>query len=60
MVMEIIHLRHDNKLNIKDEYVVAIGNFDGIHFGHREVIKKAARIAQDKNLKLALITFYNA
>ncbi len=55
--MEIIELYYDKKIEVSDEYVVAIGNFDGIHLGHREIIKRAAKVAKNKNLKLALMTF---
>ncbi|NQW11353.1 MAG: bifunctional riboflavin kinase/FAD synthetase [Alphaproteobacteria bacterium] len=37
--------------------VVAIGNFDGVHLGHRAVIGEAARIAGDLHAKLAVLTF---
>lgn len=55
--MEIIELAYDKKVELNDEYVVAIGNFDGIHLGHREIIKRACRIAKDKQLKLAVMSF---
>jgi riboflavin kinase/FMN adenylyltransferase len=37
--------------------VVAIGNFDGIHRGHRAVIGEAARIAVAADAPLAVLTF---
>ncbi len=37
--------------------VIAIGNFDGVHLGHRQVIKKAANIARKSNLPLGVMTF---
>lgn len=37
--------------------VVAIGNFDGIHLGHREVIGEAGRIAAADGLPWAVMTF---
>ena len=37
--------------------VVVIGNFDGVHLGHREVIMQAKKIAEEKKKKLGLITF---
>ena len=37
--------------------VVAIGNFDGIHRGHQEVIGKAARLAKEFDAPLAVLTF---
>lgn len=37
--------------------VLAIGNFDGVHLGHRALIKHAAEIAQLQNRPLAVLTF---
>ncbi len=37
--------------------VVAIGNFDGVHAGHRAVISKAREIAGQQGVKLAVLTF---
>ena len=55
--MEIIHIYHDKLNQVNDEYAVAIGNFDGIHKGHREVIKKAVKLAKTKNLKASVMCF---
>jgi len=38
--------------------VMALGFFDGVHLGHRELLKEAKKIAQKKNLSLAVMTFY--
>lgn len=37
--------------------VVAIGNFDGVHRGHREVLTQAAMRAKTLEAKLAVLTF---
>jgi riboflavin kinase/FMN adenylyltransferase len=37
--------------------VVAIGNFDGIHRGHKAVIQRAKAIARARGLPCALLTF---
>ena len=37
--------------------VVAIGNFDGVHLGHRGVIDCAAELARAKSVPLAVLTF---
>lgn len=37
--------------------VAAIGNFDGVHLGHRAVTGEAARIAGDLHAPLAVLTF---
>jgi riboflavin kinase/FMN adenylyltransferase len=36
--------------------VVALGNFDGVHFGHQTVINEAARIARGQSLPHAVLT----
>ncbi|WP_207198833.1 FAD synthetase family protein [Peribacillus sp. TH14] len=38
--------------------VMALGFFDGIHLGHRQLIEKAKRISRQKRLKLAVLTFF--
>lgn len=37
--------------------VLALGNFDGIHLGHLEVLKKTISIAKEKKLQTAVISF---
>jgi riboflavin kinase/FMN adenylyltransferase len=37
--------------------VAAIGNFDGVHLGHRAVIGEAARLAKQLGRKLSVLTF---
>ena len=37
--------------------VLAIGNFDGVHLGHRAVIGEAARIAVEHHAPLGVMTF---
>ncbi len=37
--------------------VLTIGNFDGIHLGHQEILNNAKQIAVSENLKSALLTF---
>jgi len=36
---------------------IAIGNFDGVHIGHQEVINEAGLIARKKNIPWAVLTF---
>ncbi|MFT7087210.1 MAG: riboflavin kinase/FMN adenylyltransferase [Rickettsiales bacterium] len=46
--------------NMKPEVqnsVLTIGNFDGVHLGHQEILNNAKRIARSENLKSALLTF---
>lgn len=37
--------------------VVAIGNFDGVHVGHREILRIVSSIAAERNLTPAVLTF---
>lgn len=48
-----------NNLRNKEIFdsVVVIGNFDGVHLGHRKVIIQAKKIAEKKKKKLGLVTF---
>ena len=44
--------------NIKPT-AVALGNFDGVHLGHQELIRQAVKKAGDAGLKSAVFTFSN-
>lgn len=51
-------IRSLNQIETKLEpLALTIGNFDGVHLGHRAIIKKLGEIAQAQNLKRALLTF---
>ena len=39
--------------------VIALGNFDGVHKGHQELIKRTVKTAEAANLKSAVFTFSN-
>jgi cytidyltransferase-like protein len=59
--LQTIYLNRDNLADwqgIAKPCVVALGFFDGIHLGHREVIKTAAQMAKRKNLSLAVMSFF--
>ncbi|MER2130820.1 MAG: riboflavin biosynthesis protein RibF [Carnobacterium inhibens] len=57
--MEIIRLHHPYQVDEipKDNVVLALGFFDGVHRGHQEVIGRARSIAEKDQLKLAVMTF---
>lgn len=57
--MKEIFMHHPYKENQipSDEVVLVLGYFDGIHLGHQKVIEQGRKIAQEKGLKLALMTF---
>ncbi len=46
-------------INNIEETVVALGNFDGVHKGHQQIIARTVRSAQAVGLKSAVFTFSN-
>jgi FAD synthase len=59
--METIYLNPDNLGAWQQkarQSVMALGFFDGIHKGHREVITTAYQTAKEKNLLLTVISFF--
>jgi len=48
----------DEIKNIK-ETVIALGNFDGVHKGHQELIRRTVKSARMAGLKSAVFTFAN-
>ena len=47
-------------INIPSNYknaVLAIGNFDGLHNGHKKVFREAKRLANKRKLKFGILTF---
>ncbi|MEH7110984.1 FAD synthetase family protein [Neobacillus niacini] len=59
--METIYINRDNLADWQgraNACVMALGFFDGLHFGHREVIKTALRIAKEKGMQLAVMSFF--
>ncbi len=42
---------------IRQNTVLTIGNFDGIHKGHQKIIKKVVELSKKNNLKSIVITF---
>lgn len=55
--MELVYLDYRNKSKIKDQIVVTIGQFDGLHIAHQQLIDKTISTAHEKNLKSAVFTF---
>lgn len=43
---------------IPDRRVVVLGNFDGLHKGHRQLITNARVLANELNAKLTVLTFH--
>ncbi len=42
---------------IADGCILTIGNFDGVHMGHQEIIAAAGRISREKGTELVAMTF---
>lgn len=47
-----------NNLDLEEDNICTIGNFDGVHLGHQSIIRMVKREAKEKNLKSVVITFY--
>ena len=48
-----------DQLNLKKKTSVALGNFDGIHTGHREIFRAALDAAEKQGLDSLCFTFSN-
>lgn len=48
-----------NDLSFKNKTAVTIGNFDGVHIGHKKLIDLTTEIAKEKNLNSVVFTFEN-
>lgn len=55
--MEVIRGIETLKNFYRGKIVLALGNFDGVHLGHREIIKMAADTAKDYGCKSAVMIF---
>lgn len=45
------------EVTYQKETVLTIGTFDGVHLGHRQIISKLLKDAEEKNLRSFIITF---
>lgn len=58
LVVKIVHLTYPVKENIlSSKVVLALGFFDGVHLGHQKLIKRAREVADQKKLRLVVMTF---
>ena len=55
--MEII--RNIDEIRNMDKTAVALGNFDGVHLGHQELIRETVQQAETDGVKSAVFTFSN-
>lgn len=59
--MKTIYIQHPISKALRDEAeecVLALGFFDGVHMGHKQLIRAAKEIARQKNITFAVMTFY--
>jgi riboflavin kinase/FMN adenylyltransferase len=58
--MDTIYLKHpiDGKTLKRNQTVMALGYFDGVHIGHQTVIKKAKEIANSIGTTTSVMTFH--
>lgn len=47
----------DKLEEIKESFSLVIGNFDGVHVGHQEILKKFTSESSKSNLKTCILTF---
>lgn len=52
------HIYGVENIQLAEDSVVILGNFDGIHLGHQELFKVAQKAAKVKNMKTVLFSFY--
>ena len=45
------------KISISQKLCLTMGNFDGVHFGHQQIILQLKEVAKKNNLATGLITF---
>lgn len=57
--MEIFHLQYPEQMTVPSlkTYSLALGFFDGVHHGHECVIQEALRVAKEKDMTPAVMTF---
>lgn len=57
--MEVIQTNSDlsQLAKLKKGCVLTIGNFDGVHLGHQEIINVARKLADQRHYELVLMTF---
>lgn len=50
-------IKNLNQKNNIPPLALTIGNFDGVHLGHLEIFDKVKKLAKEKNLSSAILTF---
>ena len=58
--MDTVLVQHSIQISNKQDHVVCLGIFDGVHLGHRALIEATVSKAKEKNLQAAAVTFFGA
>ncbi|MFA9413547.1 MULTISPECIES: bifunctional riboflavin kinase/FAD synthetase [unclassified Streptococcus] len=58
--MDIFRLKTDQELIVDEPVVLVLGYFDALHCGHKKLFEEARAIAQARQLKVAVLTFYES
>nr|WP_185772070.1 bifunctional riboflavin kinase/FAD synthetase [Streptococcus intermedius] len=56
-MMKTIRIKNEQDIQQIEHTVLVLGYFDGLHKGHQALFAEARKIASDKNLKIAVLTF---
>src|ERR1044071_6562439 len=55
--MQIIHFPDDPRPVRWVQPILALGNFDGVHRGHRKILDRVRRVAQERGAASIVMTF---
>lgn len=55
--MKTIYIRNEKDIHQTEDTVLVLGYFDGLHRGHQELFRQARELADQKGLRVALLTF---
>ena len=56
-MMKIRRINNELEINQEEDTVLVLGYFDGLHKGHQTLFKEARKIAEEQELKIAVLTF---
>ena len=55
--MDVIHFPDDPRPSRWTRPVLALGNFDGVHRGHRKILERVCRVASERGATAVVMTF---
>ena len=55
--MDVIHFPEDARPSTWRQPVLALGNFDGVHRGHRKILERVCRVAGERGATSVVMTF---